>query len=274
MVYRSVKKQYQKSQKYAFSEKLIQTSLSVLKEASVQSVCYTVVYINSALWVGLAAQVGDNLKSPTAHYGEVWLFVIQLFPRIFSPLQGFLNFLVFARSGAKRWLKAYPDRNVVWALWQVIFKDVPPSDQVLMRLAHPASGDFAVEEHNRSKLSSRFDTRSSSLFMSTSTIQKQNGGNGDDSVQVNHEGLEKECSDKNVPKRRAQRRLAALQYIRATLAMKDYCATVALLDVGAEHYRELLELDEQDDTESTSRDDSGDDDLQIALAMIEEATNT
>jgi len=176
--------QYRKSQSYAFSQSLIQTSLSVLKEASVQSICCTIVYVNSmfwvalALWVPLATQGGDHSQIPSSQYGEACLSMLQLLSRLCCPMQGFLNFLVFARSGAKRWLKAHPDRNMLWALWQVIVQDAPPSDQALMRLASPPTEELS-RPNLGNRVSSQFDTRSSSLFMSTRSIRNQDEGNGE-----------------------------------------------------------------------------------------------
>ena len=71
---------------------MMRASMAVLKEASIQSVFYTIVYLNSVVWVAVVSQIGMQVDDASHFYGKPWLFLLQWMARIFVPHKDCLIF--------------------------------------------------------------------------------------------------------------------------------------------------------------------------------------
>lgn len=141
-VFRTVRKQSQRCERYAFA-----TMVHMKRQESVawQAVWYTAAFLNCFL-VNLIASLMALYYTSTAEglhklsQSPKLVSSTLILLHIFYPIQGFLNWIIFVRPTLIRWKDAYPYHTWSWAYAQILAGRPTPTTRRTEYLVNPKHG--------------------------------------------------------------------------------------------------------------------------------------
>lgn len=102
-----------------------------LRQVFTQAVLYSLAYFNTFFWpfVGMCFDIFVPADKYDAKKNDIGVYVLAVLCCICWPLQGFLNFFIFARPRAQQWAQAEPEKSSFWIYSHVIQSKQPTRPQ-------------------------------------------------------------------------------------------------------------------------------------------------
>ena len=169
IVFCTTKKTFRRSSMYEMPGAASTTNTSLSQELAIQCGLYSLVFINTIMWAGIAVAVANPDVVPAetllAKRNQGGLYALQVLFWMFQPLQGkcnklclltitnsftylvvllllgFLNFLVYTRPIRRQWISAAPDRSSLWIYEQILMGRPLPSMRNSVRVLVPPSSN-------------------------------------------------------------------------------------------------------------------------------------
>ena len=146
-VYRYVRLQLGKTR----TRSMTSASSNLANDVSWQAIWYSIVYSNSFLWPFMIALV--ILAGPEDNYlgreGEAQLFLVQFLVFLFTPISGWLNFIVYIRPKFNQWRMVIPPNSLKSV--RKILKNVLQDKPLPRRTRHRRPPTNSRDDNNKTK---------------------------------------------------------------------------------------------------------------------------
>lgn len=127
LVWRYISGAMRRSNRHRFQGDRDERSEEQLRQVLTQAVLYSLAYFNTFIWPFVAACFTTFVPAEKfdAKKNDIGVYIVSLLCCVCFPLQGALNFFIFARPKAQQWAKAEPDKSSFWIYSNVLQSKLP-----------------------------------------------------------------------------------------------------------------------------------------------------